>query len=152
MQRGDAEPVGLVVADLGPDQRVELHARAFGERLELVAEGELARRRHPVEQRDIAGRRRQRLQQRTQRCDADAAGDERDPPSGPPVGGEGAVRAFREHSRPPPYVLQLVGVVAQVLHGDAQVPAVRGAADSEKGWAFAQPCLVRNRHRKNCPG
>ena len=61
----------------------------------------------------------QRFEQGAQWRDADATGDEGDTTAGSSLGGEGPVGPFREHSDAGTQPLDPVGVVAQILHGDA---------------------------------
>ena len=91
-QLGGREQVGAVAQEV-----VDLHPALAGQRVELAPEEHVARGPRAVDQRDLPGRALEVLQERAQRGDADAAGDERDPRAASRRGRELAARALDEH-------------------------------------------------------
>src|SRR5581483_9054985 len=123
----DAETVRVVVADRLAGQRVQRDAAFDPEVRQLVAEDEVPRGRDPVEQGQVAGRGRHRLEQGAQRCDADATRDEHRAAPRAALVGERAVRSFGEDAGSPADVLERACLLARLLDGDAEsVPPDRG--------------------------
>src|SRR5512140_2943923 len=81
-QRVERPGVERVVRELrrspAPDEVVDDGAAGPGQDVKLLAEDDVLLGARAVDQRQVAGLRRERLEERPEGCDADAAGDERD--------------------------------------------------------------------------
>ena len=78
------------------EQVVDLRAAVAGDPVDLVAQYEVVDGVRSIDQGDVAGPAGQGFEQRPQRGDADAAGEEQDLALPPASGGERSVRAFSQ--------------------------------------------------------
>ena len=113
------------------DEVLDLRPAGAGQRLELVAEDDLAGVADPVEEGQVAALGGERLEQGAQRRDPDPARDQEDLRAGPPRAGQDAIRAFDEDARPDRDTLQRLRPVAELLDRDPQPRAVRRRRDRE---------------------
>ena len=126
--------VGMAVVAAAPvtDDVQDTGAPVPGELLELVPEHEVQRVARAVDEREVAGVRGQRLEERAERRDPDPAGDERHLRPGPSRAGEDAVRAFDEDPRADRDRGEADGVIAQRLDRDPEPAAVGRRAERER--------------------
>src|SRR5664280_2098733 len=111
---------------------VDGRATQLGELVQLVAEHDILGAARPVDEGQVSPSRRQFLEQRPQRRDADAASDQKDSCLGPPGTGEDAIWPFDEDDGADPDFLELARVVAEILHGEAEVATVGRCRDRER--------------------
>ena len=99
-------------------------AAGGGERARLLRQVQLLAGAGPLHDRHVARLLRQRLEQGTQRHDADPGAEEQHLPAASDSGVQPPVRPFDEHSGPGPQGRQPGTAVAAVGRGQAQAPAV----------------------------
>ena len=107
-----------------------------GQVLELVAQGQLRLVVGAVDDGDVAGAgvavADELLEDRADRGDTDAGGEEQDATADALAGGEGAVGALEEDARAGAEVGQAARVVAELADRDPQVRPVGGARDGPR--------------------
>src|SRR6478672_11675862 len=127
---GGRQPRAL---DRRPDEQEQPVATDGGQVLELVAQGELRLVVGAVDDRDVAGPgvavADELLEDRADRGDADAGGEEQDATADALAGGEGAVGALEEDAGAGTQVGQAARVVAELADRDPQMTPVGGARD-----------------------
>lgn len=132
-QRGEAELVGLVVTDLRTREHVHHCSFLRHEPVELRPEDDGVVARDPEHQRHVSSlRRRERIHQRPQRRDPDAARQQQHGPPSMTILCEGAVWTLREHTRATAHRLQKTRVVTERFDRDAQPAIGRSGREGER--------------------
>src|SRR4029079_51251 len=98
---------------------------------ELRDERRLAAVARPVQELDLARTVRKALHHRAERRDANAAGDQEQPPPGPSRAMDGAIGTFEHDRSAGPKAAQIASPLAELLDREPKVLAVRRGRDAE---------------------
>src|SRR5207248_8032721 len=123
------EKIAALVTLVVADDEADVGSARARKLLELVAKDDVVVVQDAIEHDDVAAH---LLEQRADRRDADAAGDEHDLFATANRLGERAEWAFGDDQSARPHAADLAGEIAECLHGDAQRTIVRGGRERKR--------------------